>query len=182
MIKVKKFIFQEITGLMNSIIKKIILGSGAFVSLFSGLPFLIFSTFGKMVEGYSRWPGIIFGIVGTSIGIFCIVKLIIIGNREKRINFLIALIGNQKSVPIQWLAEKKNTTVQNTINDLREAMSYGYFKDGIINEKENVLLFPNYNVSGATKTIICNNCGAGVEVMIGYYAKCPFCNKVLDTN
>lgn len=50
-----------------------------------------------------------------------------------------------------------------------------------IDEKNELLLFPNYNAYGALKTVYCTNCGAGSEVMTGYYSKCKYCGFVLDT-
>ena len=46
-------------------------------------------------------------------------------------------------------------------------------------KKNGYLLFPNLKV-GALETRVCPNCGAGVEVMIGYYANCPLRNRFGD--
>ena len=165
----------------NNLILKAALSVGGSIALFFGGLMLPMSIFGDMVEGASRWPGIITGSVFTIVSIFCFVKLFILNRRNKRFNRYTALIGNQKSIPIKWLSDKMNCTTEKTILNIREAMSYGLFADAYIDEKNELLLFPNYNAYGALKTVYCTNCGAGSEVMTGYYSKCKYCGFVLDT-
>lgn len=160
---------------------KIVLGMCGSIALFFGAIILPMSLFGDMIEGASRWPGIIFGSVCTVSSIFCFIKLLVINRREKRFSKYAALIGNQKSIPIKWLADKMNCSKAKAIKNLHEAMSHGMFSDAYIDEESELLLFPNYNVHGALKTVYCPNCGAGTEIITGYYSKCKYCSFVLDT-
>ena len=92
------------------------------------------------------------------------------------------MIGNQKSIPIQWLAERLHYSQQKVIEDLREAIAWGLFPDAYIQEKTGMLLFPGDDVLGAVKTVLCPNCGAGSEVIVGYPAKCKYCGFALETD
>lgn len=165
----------------NNQLKKIALGMGGSLSLFMGGIMLPMSLFGDMIEGASRWPGILFGSICCIASVFCFIKLFITNRREHKFNKYAALIGNRRSIPITWLADKMNCSKDKAIKNLYEAMSYGMFLEAYIDEKNELLLFPNYNAPGALKTVYCPNCGAGTEVMTGYYSKCKYCDFVLDT-
>ena len=160
---------------------KIALGMCGGISLFFGGIMLPACLFGSMVEGASRCPGVIFGSICIVVSLFCFIKLFLINRRDQKFNNYAALIGNQKSIPIKWLADKMNCSQERAIKNLRRAMSYGMFSDAYIDEENGLLLFPNYNAHGALKTIYCPNCGAVTEVMIGYYSKCKYCGFVLDS-
>ena len=154
---------------------------GGVVPMFFGGLILPVGIFGEMVEGVSRWPGIIFGSICITLSVFCFLKLFTTNRRERKFSMYAAIIGQQKSVPIKWLAEKMKCNEDITIKNLREAMVHGMFTDGHIDERSGLLLFPNFNVHGASVTVICSKCGAGVKAMTGYYAQCPYCEFVLDT-
>lgn len=115
------------------------------------------------------------------IGIFCFISIFIKNFRMRRFNIYVSLIGNKKSIEIKWLALKMNCDEEKAVKNLRYAISYGYFEDAYIDEGRGLVLFPNYNAAGAEKTIRCPNCGAFVDVITGYYSKCPYCGFVLDT-
>ena len=55
------------------------------------------------------------------------------------------------------------------------------FHENLFDDFFDPFWFPNYNAYGALKTVYCTNCGAGSEVMTGYYSKCKYCGFVLDT-
>ena len=61
-------------------------------------------------------------------------------------------------------------------------MSHGWFSEAYIDEKNELLLFPNDSANGRLITVQCPNCGAGAEVLSGYPAKCRYCGCLLDTN
>lgn len=164
----------------NNQIFKIVLGTIGGITLFWGGMMLPMCIFGDMVEGASRWPGIIIGSLFTLVSIFCFVKLYITSQRDKKYNRYAALIGNQKSIPIKWLADKMNCNTEQAICNIREAISYGLFSDAYIDEKSQRLLFPNYNAHGAVKTVTCPNCGAYTNIITGYYSECKYCGFAID--
>jgi len=149
-------------------------------SLSFGLIALISGLSGNVIEGASPWPLISVGAFGSAAGIYCFATCFYIRSRIKKFNAYRALIGNQKSVPIQWLSQKRNVSQEKVLKDLRKAMSNGYFHDGHIDENRNILLFPNDNSIGTIKTVICQNCGGGVELMSKYAEKCPYCGTMVN--
>ena len=137
--------------------------------------------FGEMVDdSVSRLPGLILGSGFLVAGTVCLVMLVRIRRRDRKFRQYAALIGNQKRIPLQWIAQKMGRSQEIAIKDLRQAVAAGMFTDAHIDEKNGYLLFPNRNI-GASETVICHGCGAGVEVMAGYYANCCYCGAVLNT-
>ena len=103
--------YNKIVGCImraNNLTSKILLGTVGGITLFFGGTMLPMVIFADMVEGASRWPGIIMGSAFTLVSIFCFVKLFIISQRDKKYSRFAALIGNWKSIPIKWLADKMN--------------------------------------------------------------------------
>ena len=107
----------------NNQLKKIALGMGGSLSLFMGGIMLPMSLFGDMIEGASRWPGILFGSICCIASVFCFIKLFITNRREHKFNKYAALIGNRRSIPITWLADKMNCSKDKAIKNSHEAMS-----------------------------------------------------------
>ena len=89
---------------------KIALGMGGGMALFIGGLMLPLSLFGEMTEGASRWPLVIFGSVCTAVGILCFTKLFLLNRRDKRFGRYAALIGNQKRISLEWLAQEMDCT------------------------------------------------------------------------
>ena len=160
---------------------KIALGMGGGMALFIGGLMLPLSLFGEMTEGASRWPLVIFGSVCTAVGILCFTKLFLLNRRDKRFGRYAALIGNQKRISLEWLAQEMDCTREKAVKNIREAMSHGLFPDAYIDEANGLLLFPNDSAFGALRTVHCPSCGAAAEVMTGYPAKCRYCGCALDT-
>ena len=149
-------------------------------SLSFGLIALISGLSGNVVNGASPVPVITVGSFSCAVGIYCFITYSFIRSRAKKFNTYRVLIGNQKSVPIQWLSKKMNISQHKVLKDLRTAMSDGFFHDGHIDENRNLLLFPNDNSIGTIKTVICQNCGGGVELMSKYSGKCPYCGTIVN--
>lgn len=158
--------------------KKIALTFGMVICGSFGVPTLILSI--GLEDPVVFWRMFIFGSVCFCAGAACAVYRFLIAGRERKVNRLAALIGTQKRIPLDWMAQRLNCSREKLIQDLRKTISWGYFRDAHIDEKNGYLLFPNLKV-GALETRVCPNCGAGVEVMIGYYANCPYCGTVLET-
>ena len=124
-------------------------------------------------------PGITTGVVLIAVGVFFIAITVNVMRKEKKFNYYAALIEKKKRIPLAWLAQRTNRSLDVVIKDLREAISNGMFLDAHIDETNGYLLFPNTDI-GALEAINCPNCGAVVEVMKGYSAKCPYCGNVID--
>ena len=144
-----------------------------------------FSTWvGKWVND---WVG--FAMAGSFFvaGIACISAFAAMQRRAKAtakqmqlFDSYLALIGNEKSIPLQWLAQKKNISQEQVETDLALAMSRGFFANGHIDRRMGTLLFPNTNVAGTTKRLLCQGCGAGIESITGITTRCPYCQAVVD--
>jgi len=126
-------------------------------------------------EDVSYLTGIIMTTFSFAVGFGCFATFFMMLRQAKIIGYYIALIGNKKSIPIKWLAEKRNVSQEKVIKDLYKMMSRGVFTDGHIEENMNILLFPDENSIGEFKTVICKNCGGSVVIREGHEEKCTYC-------
>lgn len=161
---------------------KLMLGFFGGVSLFFGGLMLPLSLTGDMVEGASRWGGVLMGLFFLAVSAFCLIKLYTVNRRDRRFKRYQALIGKQKRIPLGWLADGMKCSKEAAVRNIRQAMSHGWFSEAYIDEKNELLLFPNDSANGRLITVQCPNCGAGAEVLSGYPAKCRYCGCLLDTN
>jgi len=170
---------------------KAVLAVFGVIWLIVGAVILAFVFEGSFNKWFGEWIGDWVGIVVSGIffiaGIACVTALFIIQKRAKikfkqseMLKSYVALIGNKKSVPIKWLAQKMNISQEQVIKDLYQAKSCGAFIDGHIDENVNILLFPNDNSAGTIKIVMCKNCGVGVEIIMGYENKCTYCGAALN--
>lgn len=162
--------------LLNSPFKKLALFSIGGVCLFLGLPFSVSLLAPPGLENLSLF---IVGMVFVTVAAFCFIMAFRVIKREHKYNHYAALIGVRKKIPLNWIAQKMNKTVTEVIKDLHKAVSFGLFPNAHIDEKNGYLLFPNRDL-GAMETVICPNCGAGVDIMTGYQSNCNFCGVILN--
>lgn len=164
--------------MLNTSVKKLLLGTGIFLSLFFGLPFLLFGAFAEMNEGASRLPLIIPGVIFTLVGILLIVKLMRMNALQKRFRTYAALIGPQKVVSLQWIAQKVHKPLRFVTDDLYRAVAGGWFPNAFIDEAGGQILLPNEE-TGAVNPATCQSCGAHVTVMQQYVSVCPYCGAAI---
>ena len=81
---------------------KLMLGFFGGVSLFFGGLMLPLSLTGDMVEGASRWGGVLMGLFFLAVSAFCLIKLYTVNRRDRRFKRYQALIGKQKRIPLGW--------------------------------------------------------------------------------
>jgi len=169
-----------------SVRPKISLVIWGFVSLFFAIMYLSFTITGiggeasPAEESVYKAVAIPLSVVLFAVGITCLIIYYKKLKKAKMIESYIGFIGNKKSVPIKWLAQKKNISWEQVMADLYKTMSCGIFTDGYIDEKNDVLLFPNDNSVGTLKIVLCKNCGAGVEIMTGYAGICTYCSTTVS--
>lgn len=77
---------------------KLMLGFFGGVSLFFGGLMLPLSLTGDMVEGASRWGGVLMGLFFLAVSAFCLIKLYTVNRRDRRFKRYQALIGKQKRI------------------------------------------------------------------------------------
>ena len=157
---------------------KLIIGFFIFVLAMIGPLFLAVALTGEMVEGASRIPAVIFGLVITAIMIVLVVILVRMNLSDRLVRIYVSTVGNIKRVELKWLSDNVGKPIDKVIEDLRKVMRRGYFKDGHLDVNNKVLLFPNVDL-GAEISIICSQCGAVVKAQQGYPADCPYCGTVV---
>ena len=106
---------------------KLMLGFFGGVSLFFGGLMLPLSLTGDMVEGASRWGGVLMGLFFLAVSAFCLIKLYTVNRRDRRFKRYQALIGKQKRIPLGWLADGMKCSKEEAVRNIRQAMSHGWF-------------------------------------------------------
>ena len=158
---------------------KVALVMAAVIFLMFGLPFLILFSFGEMVNGASRVPGITTGIIFTLLGAGFLLWFILIRKNEKLIDSYIAFVANKSVVGFKTLAEYRGTTEDVVVKELYSIIKKGYFRDAYMDLENRRIMFPNDDLGGAMP-VSCSRCGAAFTAMSGYAAICPYCNEAVN--
>ncbi len=149
------------------------------VSFMFGLPFLFIFSFGEMIEGVRRVPGLSVGMIFTLLGVGLLIWLILIVKKERITNSYIAFTANKKVVKFTTLAEFRDVSVDIVIKELYSAIKKGYFSDAYMDLENQCILFPNRDLGGR-ETVSCSKCGASFTALTGYVATCPYCNETVN--